>query len=821
MLSKAKVSQKRRQFSIESRRSKRPPLSSRPGSKKKKVRICITNPEGSEKKLFFYNKKSKDSKLTEKKSESLEKWVHPSGDLDIEKLERLIKFKEREIQQKKEQLRIDMDIIAQSREEREKSKEQEKIEKKDEIKIIQIETDRLSSIPKRAARSKRNDSMPCYNFYSARDKNKVNTVRGHKRTISPVVFKPFTYGKRWKSPKGNSRKNSVGNWKRGRSSSKVKRNSIVDLVENKKKSISDINSFINKSLAKYKLNKRKKIDKTIMNANDFMFNTIGGSNEKKKKVDEKSSSTSILGSNSQKTKGKKKIRNKLSKPMKKKKFDVSLPLLKNEPKALSKLKNIHNKCDTERPEFTNFYGSRRFSERMNSMFSNRSWIKKSLDKVRISLKDRDDMKANIENIKGKKSKKKQGQRTGQSKCSKTKSELGKKSYTAQLMFKSLKDRKKFEIKGYNRENPGNKVSLFRMKTDLQKSKIPKVVTPDLNKKIYSMLCSKKKSPTVKARIALDKVKQKKVKAEAQSNKNSKKKNRQKDRYGSLESTEISSSRKIYKEKKRKSMKASSISTKKQDFYMKDLIKALKGSKTVKHRIFYEHFLQNAKSHSIVSKLKRPAKVDLVSKSIYLPPRKSNIKKTLILDLDETLIHSTFEQNQPSDIKIAVYLQKSSKIEISVNIRPYALSFLEEMSKIYEIVIFSSSHQSYANAILNVLDPDNKFITYRVFRDNCVVAEDGSLIKDLRIFANRDLKEVVILDNSLLCYAWQMENGIPIIPFFADKEDKELAKLSAFLKILKDVDDVREVVGRMFGAKQFEVFSRRPDILSRKLLSCYN
>lgn len=390
-----------------------------------------------------------------------------------------------------------------------------------------------------------------------------------------------------------------------------------------------------------------------------------------------------------------------------------------------------------------------------------------------------------------------------------------------MMFKSLKDRKKFEIRKFQGSSNDRKSNLFRLKSDLNKSKVKQVKAPDLNKKIYCLLSSKKKSPLVKTRISLGKVGLKKSSVDMNSNKNSKKPSRNKDRYGSLESTEISSSRKVIKDKKKKSSKITSMGSKKQEYYMKDLIKALSGSKTVKHRIFYEHFLQNAKSHSILSKLKRPAKVDLVSKSIYLPPRKSKIKKTLILDLDETLIHSTFEQNQPSDIKIAVFLNKNSKIEISVNIRPYALSFLEEMSKSYEIVIFSSSHQSYANAILNVLDPDNKFITYRVFRDNCVIAEDGSLVKDLRIFANRDLKEVVILDNSLLCYAWQMENGIPIIPFFADKEDKELAKLSAFLKILKDVDDVREVLGKCFGAKQFEIFSRRPDILSRKLLSCYN
>lgn len=64
------------------------------------------------------------------------------------------------------------------------------------------------------------------------------------------------------------------------------------------------------------------------------------------------------------------------------------------------------------------------------------------------------------------------------------------------------------------------------------------------------------------------------------------------------------------------------------------------------------------------------------------------------------------------------------------------------------------------------------------------------IKDLRVI-NRDLSKVVIIDNSPCNFAWNIENGIPIIPFFDNKNDKELYNLYNYLINLKNCKDVRE------------------------------
>ena len=62
---------------------------------------------------------------------------------------------------------------------------------------------------------------------------------------------------------------------------------------------------------------------------------------------------------------------------------------------------------------------------------------------------------------------------------------------------------------------------------------------------------------------------------------------------------------------------------------------------------------------------------------------------------------------------------------------------------------------------------------------------------MRIFNNRDLKDLVIIDNSVYSFAFQIDNGIPIIPFYSDKEDEEMLHLIYYLNCLQSVDDVRE------------------------------
>jgi CTD small phosphatase-like protein 2 len=128
------------------------------------------------------------------------------------------------------------------------------------------------------------------------------------------------------------------------------------------------------------------------------------------------------------------------------------------------------------------------------------------------------------------------------------------------------------------------------------------------------------------------------------------------------------------------------------------------------------------------------------------------------------------------------------VDCGVTIRPFAREFLALMSQFFEVVIFTASHSCYANMILNLLDPENEFITFRMFRESCIETEEGIFVKDLRIFANRNIEDVLIVDNACYSYAFQINNGVPIVPFFFEPLDTQLIELTNFLLSLVGIKE---------------------------------
>src|SRR5438552_90153 len=102
---------------------------------------------------------------------------------------------------------------------------------------------------------------------------------------------------------------------------------------------------------------------------------------------------------------------------------------------------------------------------------------------------------------------------------------------------------------------------------------------------------------------------------------------------------------------------------------------------------------------------------------------------------------------------------------------------------FEVIVFTASHSCYANVVLDYLDPKNQYIQHRLFRESCVVTDEGIYVKDLRVLANRNLQDVVIVDNAAYSFGYQIENGIPIVPFYENKSDQELRYLTPYLKFL--------------------------------------
>ena len=106
--------------------------------------------------------------------------------------------------------------------------------------------------------------------------------------------------------------------------------------------------------------------------------------------------------------------------------------------------------------------------------------------------------------------------------------------------------------------------------------------------------------------------------------------------------------------------------------------------------------------------------------------------------------------------------------------------LRELSQYFEIIVFTASHGCYANVVLDYLDPKEQYIHHRLFRESCVQTEEGVYVKDLRILANRDLSNVVLVDNAAYSFGFQIENGVPILEFTNDTSDMELRYLADYL-----------------------------------------
>lgn len=117
-------------------------------------------------------------------------------------------------------------------------------------------------------------------------------------------------------------------------------------------------------------------------------------------------------------------------------------------------------------------------------------------------------------------------------------------------------------------------------------------------------------------------------------------------------------------------------------------------------------------------------------------------------------------------------------------------FLKKLKNYYEIIIFTASVRHYAEAIIEEIDPEG-VITYILDRSYCLETKNGYAIKDLRIIKNRELKNMIIVDNLVHSFGLQIENGIPILEWNGEKEDTELKHLIDYLVEASYADDVRE------------------------------
>jgi CTD small phosphatase-like protein 2 len=174
-------------------------------------------------------------------------------------------------------------------------------------------------------------------------------------------------------------------------------------------------------------------------------------------------------------------------------------------------------------------------------------------------------------------------------------------------------------------------------------------------------------------------------------------------------------------------------------------------------------------------LPKPSEKDLASRLVHLgPPSK---KYTLCLDLDHTLVYSM-------DLPIG-----DNETQIIIYVRPHAITFLNKMAELFEIVVFTAAEESYAREAVELLDPKGKLIKKLISRAHCVPLPSGEYTKDLRVIADRSLSTILLVDDNLWSFAYQLDNGIPVKPYWGEEDDEDLLMVQQYLEELYTSDDI--------------------------------
>ena len=192
---------------------------------------------------------------------------------------------------------------------------------------------------------------------------------------------------------------------------------------------------------------------------------------------------------------------------------------------------------------------------------------------------------------------------------------------------------------------------------------------------------------------------------------------------------------------------------------------------------------------------------------YTPPmviEDAPKKKLLLIDLDETLIHSEFRNKEnykqldafikmtKCNVKTFSFSDENCVYYMDVFFRPYLKAFLQEISKYFDLAIFTAAMKNYADTILDYIDPKNEYFQFRLYRDACIPIQNKLYIKDLRIIKDYDPSNVILMDNSLYSFMNQPSNGMLVNSFYTNHKDNQLINAKSFLiEHIFPCEDVRK------------------------------
>ena len=177
------------------------------------------------------------------------------------------------------------------------------------------------------------------------------------------------------------------------------------------------------------------------------------------------------------------------------------------------------------------------------------------------------------------------------------------------------------------------------------------------------------------------------------------------------------------------------------------------------------------------------------KNPYLNKKLFNDKKfTLILELDDILINLKYDDLGRGILKF----------------RPNLFLFLNEIKKIFEIIIFTIGIKEYVEPIINIIEKDKKYFDKILYREYLTLINDD-FVKDLSKLG-RDLSKVIIIDSLPQSFKLQKENAILIKTF--DGENKNDCKLKELIPILK------KVTSNHINDVRIELMKMKKEIISK-------
>lgn len=181
----------------------------------------------------------------------------------------------------------------------------------------------------------------------------------------------------------------------------------------------------------------------------------------------------------------------------------------------------------------------------------------------------------------------------------------------------------------------------------------------------------------------------------------------------------------------------------------------------------------------------------IKPSPLLPEKsiKNRNKKTLLLDLDETILHSSEYKVTSPDMIISI-----DNREVYIKLRPFLKEFLTQVSVLYEIIVYTSSYDDYALEVCSRLTTSQSLsisIDYLLSREACLNYK-GEHIKQVNLLG-RDLSQIVVIDNNPIGFLMTTQNGIGIRPWIGNAYDNELKYLTYILLEISQYSDVRDGV----------------------------